>query len=287
MQMKYLISSKLFLLVLIFSLLFIDCQDERAEYFDTSFRILDEVLDTEEYGVGFRVNDIALGLEVQKIFDKMIADGTISEISQKWFNEDLYINDGPFWKESVAPTNDSSLIKVKQKGYLVVGIEDNFPPISFTDEDGMPVGAEIELATEVCKRLGVEVRFEFIDWGALESVLNTGLVDCIWNGMTINDTRLSFMFVAKSYMQNRQIAVVKEKSDIYSLKDLANKIIAVQRFSTAIDAVNNNQTIMSLNPKPLIKQFPNNEVAYQQLKVNWISMWVVDEIVGKWLLTYY
>jgi len=55
----------------------------------SSYRVADEVFNSENYGVGFRLTDVALRDEVDKIIDEMITDGTAAEISITWFGEDL------------------------------------------------------------------------------------------------------------------------------------------------------------------------------------------------------
>lgn len=54
-----------------------------------AYRILDEGLSEEEYAIAFRKEDQALRDEVQKILSELKADGTVGEISTKWFGSDI------------------------------------------------------------------------------------------------------------------------------------------------------------------------------------------------------
>ena len=51
-----------------------------------NFRMLDEILLSEKYGVGFRKGNTQLRDTVQNTLKAMVADGTAAEISRKYFN---------------------------------------------------------------------------------------------------------------------------------------------------------------------------------------------------------
>ncbi len=126
--------------------------------------VLEDTLTEEQYGVGFRNEDIAFGLEVQKALDEIFADGTGLELSQKWFGTDTLLKDPAYIEEDVAPGGDDSWEKIKEKGKIIVGLDDSYPPMGFRDENGELVGYDIDLAKEAAKRLGVEIEFQPIDW---------------------------------------------------------------------------------------------------------------------------
>ena len=60
-------------------------------------------------------------------------------------------------------STDASLSYIKDKGFLVLGLDDSFPPMGFRDANGEVVGFDIDLAKEVCSRMGVELRLQPID----------------------------------------------------------------------------------------------------------------------------
>ena len=76
---------------------------------------------------------------------------------------------------------------------LVVGLEPTFAPLGFRTESGDFVGYDVDLAREVGKRRGWEVQFLGIDWAAKDHLLQSGQIDCIWNGLTITDERMERM----------------------------------------------------------------------------------------------
>ena len=99
---------------------------------------------------------------------------------------------------------DDSLQKIKDKGQLVLGLDDSFPPMGFRDTDNNIVGYDIDLAKEVAERMGVELIITPVDWDYKETELNDGNVDCLWNGMSVDDERKEKMNLSEPYMENRQ-----------------------------------------------------------------------------------
>lgn len=127
----------------------------------------------------------------------------------------------------------TSFIGCAKKGDpFVLGLDDSFPPMGFRDENNEIVGFDIDVAREVCKRLSRELVCQPIDWAAKEQELNTGNIDCIWNGFTINGREDSYTWTAP-YMENTQVFVVNADSKITSLADLADKTVVVQVDSSA------------------------------------------------------
>lgn len=243
---------------------------------------LSEDLGAEEYGIGFRKADIALGLEIQRLLEEMTADGTAVEISNKWFGTDVLLRDKPFLKESEAPAGDASLEKIKAKGELIVGLDDSYPPMGFRDDQNNIVGFDIDLATEAAKRMGVAVKFQPIDWDAKEMELESGKIDCIWNGMTITDERIERMFFSKAYIANQQIIVVSDSSGITQKSQLEGKIVGLQKGSSSLEAL----TADPVNDKVKeIVQYPDNVSAFLDLKAGRIDVFVVDSVVGRYIIS--
>ena len=124
-----------------------------------------------------------------------------------------------------AKKSDSDLAYVKDKGKLIVGITD-YAPMDYKDENGNWTGFDAEFAQLVAKELGVEVEFFVIaDWSKKVFELDSMNIDCIWNGMTINEELLSICSVSDPYVINAQVVVMKADvvgnyDDAASLVDL-------------------------------------------------------------------
>ena len=120
------------------------------------------------------------------------------------------------------------------KGKIVVGLDDNFPPMGFKDENNEIVGFDIDLAKEAAKRMGREVEFKAIDWSSKEAELKSGRVDVLWNGLDITEKRKENMLFSDPYMDNRQILFVKKgTTGITDEKSLAGKVVGTQSAGTA------------------------------------------------------
>lgn len=110
----------------------------------------------------------------------------------------------------------SDLDYIKAKGEMVIGYTE-FAPMNYIDDNGAFVGFETDFAKAICEELGVEAKFQLIDWSAKETELAGKTIDCIWNGMTITEERLAAMSISTPYMANKQVVIVKaENADKYT-----------------------------------------------------------------------
>jgi polar amino acid transport system substrate-binding protein len=132
---------------------------------------------------------------------------------------------------------DESLQKVMDAGKLVVGIDGDFLAMAFKDENGEYVGYDIDIASEVCSRLGIEMEIKVIDWAQKEEYLNNGLIDCIWSAMSITPERAKAMNLSDPYLQTELIFIVPEECDAISVQDLKGKTIGVQKGTTSYDVL--------------------------------------------------
>ena len=109
---------------------------------------------------------------------------------------------------------------------LIVG-SDTYPPYIYLNNDGVPAGIDVEIATEAFRRMGYAARFEMIDWEQKTNLVESGAIDCIWGCFSM-DGREEMYRWAGPYMVSRQVAAVDADSSIRSLSDLADKTVAVQ-----------------------------------------------------------
>lgn len=124
-------------------------------------------------------------------------------------------------------------------GKFTVGFDQEFPPMGFVGSNGEFTGFDLDLAKEVAGRLGLEYVAQPINWDAKDMELESGNIDCIWNGFTMQGRESEYTWVGP-YMANNQVFVVNADAPITSLKDLAGKAIEVQKDSSGLDAVNDN-----------------------------------------------
>ncbi|WP_374324041.1 amino acid ABC transporter substrate-binding protein [Azonexus sp.] len=162
---------------------------------------------------------------------------------------------------------------------IVVGLDDNFPPMGFRDEKNELVGFDIDLAREAAKRLGVEVEFKPIDWNAKEAELNGKRVDVLWNGLTITEKRKEQIAFTAPYLENHQIVVVAANSPVKAKADLAGKVVGVQEGSSAVEAIEKDEVGKSFKE---LKKFGDNVAALMDLTTGRLDAVVLDEIVGRY-----
>ncbi len=178
---------------------------------------------------------------------------------------------------------DDSLKYIMEKGEIVLGLDDSFPPMGFRNTDGEIDGFDIDLAKEVCKRLGVELKLQPIDWDAKILDLNSRDIDIIWNGLSISDERKEKIDFSKPYIANKQIIIVQADSGINMKSDLDGKKVGIQLGSTAEDAVKSDAPVMESFTE-LVK-YQDNVQALMDLEVGRIDAVVVDEILGRYYIS--
>lgn len=141
-------------------------------------------------------------------------------------------------EEEATPDADTSLSDLQEKGTMIVGIDDQFPPMGFVGEDGEITGFDVELSKLVAEKLGVEAEIQPIDWSAKEMELNSGNIDVIWNGYTITAERIEQVEFTKPYLNNEQVLVVANDSAYNAKADLEGKIVGAQVESAGLAALN-------------------------------------------------
>ena len=133
-----------------------------------------------------------------------------------------------------AASNNSAETPADTKAQTVVVGYTIYEPMNYFDDNGKLVGYDTELAEAVFGNLGYTVIFQEIDWSSKYTDLNSGTIDCVWNGFTCNTAdddgilRSEKVDFSYNYMENRQVIIAKADSGITSAADLAGKLAAVE-----------------------------------------------------------
>lgn len=165
---------------------------------------------------------------------------------------------------------------------LVIGLDDNYPPVGFRDESGTLIGSDIDMAKEAAKRLGVEVEFRPIDWSSKEAELASGKIDVIWNGLTPTPEREKNILFSLPYQLSGQVVFVPKDSPIQTVADLTGKIVGTQEGSTAIDALAKNPELEKSFKE--LRKYPDFVSAFMDLKIGRLDAVLGDEIVGRYYM---
>ena len=126
----------------------------------------------------------------------------------------------------------SDLQYIQDKGTLVVGITE-FAPMDYRENQDSEewIGFDADMAKAFADSLGVDVEFKVINWDYKITELDNKGIDCVWNGMTLNDEVKAGMSVSNAYCNNAQVVVVK--------KDVADKyqtVDSIKKLQFAVEA---------------------------------------------------
>lgn len=183
--------------------------------------------------------------------------------------------------KSVSSDNNST-----EKKRFVVGFDAEYPPYGYLNDNGEYTGFDLELAEEVCKRLGYELVKQPIDWDSKDMELNSGSIDCIWNGFTVTGRENNYTW-SIPYVDNSIVVVVNSDSNIKELADLSGKTVIVQAGSSGLSALLDESVPEIIDLKNSFKdllQCQDYNSAFMNLESGLVDAIVVDIGVAKFQL---
>lgn len=166
---------------------------------------------------------------------------------------------------------------------FIVGFDAEFPPYGYKDDNGEYVGFDLDLAQEVCDRNNWTLVKQPIDWDAKDSELDSGSIDCIWNGFTINGREDDYTW-SEPYIDNKQVVVVKTDSGINSLADLDGKIVETQKDSSALAALEGDNKTLADTFKDLT-QVADYNTAFMDLETGACDAVAIDIGVAQYQIS--
>ena len=162
------------------------------------------------------------------------------------------------------------------EGKLVVGFDAEYPPYGYMDDDGNYTGFDLELAAAVCELEGWELVATPIDWDSKDMELDSGNIDCIWNGFTMNGREDSYTF-SVPYVDNSQVIVTSEDAGISTLEDLEGKIVGVQADSAALALLDEGGDQEELGATfAEMQQFADYNTAFAELQAGSLDAVAID-----------
>lgn len=179
--------------------------------------------------------------------------------------------------DSAQVTDEVATAVADKDNEFVVGFDQEFPPMGFVDENGEFTGFDLELAAEAAKRMGMELKLQPIAWDAKDMELESGTIDCIWNGFTMNGREDGYTWT-QPYMNNTQVFVVNADSGIKTLEDLAGKTVEVQADSSAEAALKDMPDLMS--SFGTVQTTPDYNTAFMDLEMGAVDAIAMDIIVA-------
>lgn len=165
-----------------------------------------------------------------------------------------------------------------EKQKFTVGFDAEYPPYGYMDDDGEYTGFDLEMAGEVCKLNGWELVKQPISWDNKDNELNSGAIDCIWNGFTMNGREDAYSW-SDPYVDNSQVIVTAKDSGITALSGLKDKTVGVQAASAALDLLKSDeeggQRALSDTFKGL-QEFGDYNTAFVELEAGSIDAIAMD-----------
>ena len=163
---------------------------------------------------------------------------------------------------------------------LSVGFDADFPPYGYK-EGSEYKGFDLDLAREVCTRKGWKFVACPINWDAKDMELNSGAIDCIWNGFTMQGRESAYEWTVP-YVDNSQVILVKSGSQIKTLADLAGRVVGVQTDTPVQKALSRGGEKESLGAtfKELVVM-PNYNQAVNELNMGGVDAVAMDVGVAK------
>lgn len=167
---------------------------------------------------------------------------------------------------------------IADKGNFVAGIT-LFEPMNYYDENGELTGFETEFTKAVCEKLGVEAKFQEIEWDKKEIELNAKTIDAIWNGLTVTEERKENMGFSKSYVRNKQVVVIKaDNKDKYTDEaSMAGASCAAESSSAGQTAI---ETSSVLSQNEFVGASAQKDVLLE-VKAGTVELGVLDYVMAK------
>ena len=185
---------------------------------------------------------------------------------------------------STSKSTTDTWSEIEARASIIVGLDDTFVPMGFRDNAGNLTGFDVDMAREAIGRLDMEVVFQPIDWNLKEQELDSGNIDMIWNGYSINDERKAKVNFTNAYLDNQQIIVALSSSDIEVKDDLENKIVCTQNSSSALQAIESSGAKDGFKDGDIILFDTYNE-AFMDLEAGRVDVVVADEVLAKYYIS--
>lgn len=179
--------------------------------------------------------------------------------------------------DASATTSDAdAAAATTERTTFVVGFDAEYPPYGYMDDNGEYTGFDLELAQAVCDMEGWELTKTPIDWDSKDMELNSGSIDCIWNGFTMNGREDAYTW-SDPYCDNSQVIVVAKDSGINTLEDLAGKTVGVQAASAALDVLSDEEQQKALaDTFGTLQQFSDYNSAFSELLAGSLDAIAID-----------
>ena len=165
-----------------------------------------------------------------------------------------------------------------------MGIDAEYPPYSYLDDEGNYAGFDVEMCQKVCEILGWGLEIVPINWDTKDIQLDAEEIDCIWSGLTIyaNGITEDRFTISFPYSDNSQVILTKKGTGIESFADLAGKVVGVQMGTSAEAALTGDGEAAELGATfGTLQPYQDYTVAFTELQAGAIDAIAIDAPVAK------
>lgn len=177
--------------------------------------------------------------------------------------------------------------RIKQDKQITIGLDDTFVPMGFRDKNGKIIGFDVDLANAVFKTMGIQVKWQPIDWSMKETELNTGNIDAIWNGYTKTAARAKKVAFSNSYHKATQVLVTLKKNNINRFSDMQGKVLGDQTASSGDESFNKYPNILKKYVKDQkVIGYDTFDKAFNDLNAGRIDGLLIDEDYARYYVAH-
>lgn len=170
--------------------------------------------------------------------------------------------------------------EANEENVLIVGLDDSFPPMGFRNEKNEIVGFDIDIASAVAEKLDMKLKLQPISWAGKEQELDSGNIDCIWNGFAYNEKRAETMTLSNPYVGSKNIFVLKNGSTVQSQEELTGMKIGVQSGSIQQQDLEASEFYQKVE----VVEYGDNLTAFMDLETGGVDAIFCSSIIGNYLI---
>lgn len=187
--------------------------------------------------------------------------------------------------QKVSDPKQDNWAKYQKQGSITIGFDNTFVPMGFEEKNGQYAGFDIDLAQAVSEKLGMQIKFQPIDWDMKETELQNGTIDAIWNGYTATDERKEKVAFTIPYMENQQVLVSKKSQNIHSVQDMTDKVLGAQAGSSGFLNFEGQPELLKNRVKDQkANQYQSFNEALIDLKNDRIDALLIDRVYANYYL---
>ncbi len=170
------------------------------------------------------------------------------------------------WIVAPTPAQADTLASIKERGEFTYGLEAQYRPFEFRDENEKIIGYDIDVANEIGKRLGVKAKAVDTNWAAVIQSLYSGQFDLILGGMTATPERYKRVNFSFPYMEASSGLLTRADSGITDPSKLADKVVAAGAGTPSIKMLQMSADEHGIKFDGDIKTYDDDAVAYEAMR---------------------